>query len=110
MTLSNCKGSNDKSTRWGGCSTWTTNEMEAINAQRADGDNINTIIACAMDPLAGDPAAAAIAGLAACRPVAWKYCGGGFGGYAVYLFNARSDRDAACALPGFRPVEPYVGM
>jgi hypothetical protein len=46
--------------------------------------------------------------LAACRPVAWKYCGGGFGGYAVYLFNAQADRDAACALPGFRPVEPYV--
>ena len=62
----------------------------------------------AMDPLAGDPAAAGNAELAACRPVAWKYCGGGFGGYAVYLFNAQADRDAACALPGFRPVEPYV--
>ena len=61
-----------------------------------------------MDPLAGDPAAAGNAVLAACRPVAWKYCGGGFGGYAVYLFNAQADRDAACALPGFRPVEPYV--
>jgi hypothetical protein len=62
----------------------------------------------AMDPLTGDPAAAGNAVLAACRPVAWKYCGGGFGGYAVYLFNAQADRDAACALPGFRPVEPYV--
>jgi hypothetical protein len=62
----------------------------------------------AMDPLAGDPAAAGNAVLAACRPVAWKYCGGGFGGYAVYLFNAQADRDAACALPGFRQVEPYV--
>jgi cytidyltransferase-like protein len=37
----------------------------------------------------------------------WKYCGGGFGGYAVYLFNDPAARDAACALPGFRPVEPY---
>ena len=53
MTLSNCKGNSDK-TRWGGSATWTTKEMEAINAQRDDGDNINTIIACAMDPLTGD--------------------------------------------------------
>jgi hypothetical protein len=28
--------------------------MEAINAQRADGDNIKTIVLSAMDPLAGD--------------------------------------------------------
>jgi cytidyltransferase-like protein len=40
--------------------------------------------------------------------VAWKYCGGGFGGYAVYLFADQTSRDAACVRPGFRPIEPYL--
>jgi hypothetical protein len=61
-----------------------------------------------MKPLPGDPAADAFPPLAACRPLAWKYCGGGFGGYAVYLFPEPAARDAACRLPGFRPVEPYL--
>lgn len=39
---------------------------------------------------------------------AWKYCGGGHGGYAVYLFAERAARDAACTRAGFRPVEPYL--
>ncbi|HWA08049.1 MAG TPA: adenylyltransferase/cytidyltransferase family protein [Opitutaceae bacterium] len=60
-----------------------------------------------MEPLPGDPAAAANPPLAASRPLAWKYCGGGFGGYAVYLFADQAGRDAACRLPGFRAVEPY---
>jgi len=41
--------------------------------------------------------------------VAWKYCGGGFGGYAVYLFADEAARSAACARPGFRPIEPFAG-
>ena len=41
-------------TLWGGSLTWTCKEMDAINANRDDGDNINTIIVLAMDPLAGD--------------------------------------------------------
>ena len=40
--------------------------------------------------------------------LAWKYCGGGFGGYAVYLFAEPAQRDAACQRKGFHPVEPYV--
>jgi cytidyltransferase-like protein len=40
--------------------------------------------------------------------VAWKYCGGGFGGYAVYLFRDPAQRDAACTRRNFRPIEPYV--
>ena len=40
--------------------------------------------------------------------LAWKYCGGGFGGYAAYLFAEPAARDTACGRPGFRPVEPYV--
>jgi len=40
--------------------------------------------------------------------LAWKYCGGGFGGYAAYLFADSQARDAACTRPGFRPIEPYV--
>ena len=40
--------------------------------------------------------------------VAWKYCGGGFGGYAVFVFADPASRDAACARAGFRPVEPFV--
>jgi hypothetical protein len=40
--------------------------------------------------------------------LAWKYCGGGFGGYAVYLFGDRTARDAACVRPHFQAIEPYV--
>ncbi|MFI5355924.1 MAG: adenylyltransferase/cytidyltransferase family protein [Opitutales bacterium] len=40
--------------------------------------------------------------------LAWKYCGGGFGGYAVYLCASAADRDQLCGRPNFRPVEPYV--
>jgi cytidyltransferase-like protein len=58
-----------------------------------------------MEPLPGEGEDAA---LSACRPLAWKYCGGGFGGYAVYLFAEPAQRDAACKLPGFRPIEPYA--
>jgi hypothetical protein len=58
-----------------------------------------------MEPLPGETSDAA---LAACRPLAWKYCGGGFGGYAVYIFSEPVQRDAACRLSGFRPIEPYV--
>lgn len=71
------------------------------NVQRAEG----------MAPLPGDPAAtgrAAAALPADLRPLAWKYCGGGFGGYAVYLFAESAQRDAACARPDFRPIEPYL--
>jgi galactokinase len=42
--------------------------------------------------------------------LASKYCGGGFGGYAVYLFADGDARDAACAGPGFRPIEPYLAQ
>lgn len=60
-----------------------------------------------MDPLPGDPAAPVLPGLAECAPLAWKYCGGGFGGYALYLFASETQRNAACKLPGFRWIEPY---
>jgi len=40
--------------------------------------------------------------------LAWKYCGGGFGGYAVYLFADAASRNAACTRPDFRPIEPHV--
>lgn len=40
---------------------------------------------------------------------AWKYCGGGFGGYALYLFADENARSAACTQPGFRPIEPFTG-
>jgi cytidyltransferase-like protein len=40
--------------------------------------------------------------------IACKYCGGGYGGYAVFIFTEPSARDAACALRGLRPIEPFV--
>lgn len=40
--------------------------------------------------------------------LAWKYCGGGFGGYALYLFAKPEDRDAACMRKGFRAIEPHL--
>lgn len=39
--------------------------------------------------------------------VAWKYCGGGHGGYAVYLFANAAARDAAVASHSLRAIEPY---
>ena len=42
--------------------------------------------------------------------LAWKYAGGGFGGYAMYLFSEPAQRDAACARKNFRPIEPYVAI
>jgi hypothetical protein len=66
-----------------------------------------------MAPLPGDQAAtgAATAVLpAGVKPLAWKYCGGGFGGYAVYLFPDHAQRDAACQLPNFRAIEPYLAI
>ena len=59
-----------------------------------------------MDPLPGDPATPA--GLKGVLPLAWKYCGGGFGGYALYLCKDQADRDRLCSQPGFRPIEPFV--
>jgi len=61
-----------------------------------------------MSPLPADPAGEATSSLAPYRPLAWKYCGGGFGGYALYLFPDQSARDGACSLAGFRPIEPYL--
>ena len=64
-----------------------------------------------MAPLPGDPAATGAAKTAlpaGTAPLAWKYCGGGFGGYAVYLFADPAQRDTACAAPGFRPIEPFL--
>lgn len=42
------------------------------------------------------------------KPLAWKYSGGGFGGYALYLCATPADRDRLCAEPAFRAIEPYV--
>ena len=38
-----------------------------------------------------------------------KYCGGGWGGYALYLFHSTEDRDIFVASANCnRPVEPYI--
>lgn len=40
--------------------------------------------------------------------LAHKYCGGGHGGYALYLFDSSEDRERALAVtPALRIVEPY---
>ncbi len=40
--------------------------------------------------------------------IAHKYCGGGYGGYGLYLFAESAARDAALAnTPELRPVEPF---
>ncbi len=40
--------------------------------------------------------------------IARKYCGGGFGGYALYLFPDPLTRETAIgSTPGLRPVEPF---
>jgi cytidyltransferase-like protein len=40
--------------------------------------------------------------------LARKYCGGGFGGYAVYLFESQSERDQAVAKRNLLAIEPFV--
>lgn len=42
------------------------------------------------------------------KQIAHKYCGGGHGGYALYLYENEQDRDAALdACEDMYPVEPY---
>lgn len=69
---------------------------QSYAVQRAEG----------MEPLPGDPASPL--NLAEVTPLAWKYCGGGFGGYALYLCKTPGERDRLGALPGFRPIEPFT--
>ena len=61
-----------------------------------------------MAPLPGDQAGASAA-LGGVTPLGFKYCGGGFGGYALYLCANSAERDALCTQPHFRPVEPFIG-
>lgn len=63
-----------------------------------------------MTPLPGDPAATSTFDFGADVPIAWKYCGGGFGGYALYLFAEPLSRDRVCAALAatMRPIEPYL--
>ena len=43
--------------------------------------------------------------------LACKYCGGGFGGYALYLFSSKDARDNAVKLHDeMRAVEPYLAV
>jgi hypothetical protein len=43
--------------------------------------------------------------------LARKYCGGGYGGYALYLFPDESSRAAAIATTEqLRPVEPFCRL
>jgi len=43
-----------------------------------------------------------------CDALACKYCGGGWGGYAVYLFQAPAHRDRFAAQTGAVAIEPYL--
>lgn len=67
---------------------------QSYAVQRAEG----------MAPLPGDGSALP----AQVNALAWKYCGGGFGGYALYLCATTAERDRLAAAPGFRAIEPYV--
>jgi mevalonate kinase len=40
--------------------------------------------------------------------LAKKYCGGGWGGYAVYLFDSQEQRDVFLQLEGSKSIEPYI--
>ncbi len=74
---------------------WTADFAALADAVRT---SYSTQCAEGMAPLPAAPAGA----------TAWKYSGGGFGGYALYLFENTATRDAACTLPHFRHVEPFV--
>jgi len=66
----------------------------SYGAQRGEG----------MEPLPGDGGAAITGSLA------WKYCGGGHGGYALYLFDDSTKRDSACTELGMLAIEPYLAV
>lgn len=40
--------------------------------------------------------------------IAKKHLGGGHGGYALYLFKTKKDRDAAASRRGAKVIEPYI--
>jgi cytidyltransferase-like protein len=40
--------------------------------------------------------------------IASKYCGGGFGGFILYLFNTKEDRDLHVKQNGMIAIEPYL--
>ena len=40
--------------------------------------------------------------------LAWKYCGGGWGGYALYLFPDQASRDAFARGEGRKAIEPHL--
>jgi|UniRef100_UPI00404B6A8D cytidyltransferase-like protein len=62
-----------------------------------------------MAPLPGDPTGTlALPTNSPESVLSWKYCGGGFGGYAVYLCANGEVRDELCKAEGWRAVEPYV--
>ena len=42
------------------------------------------------------------------RALAWKYCGGGWGGYALYLFATEADRDTWARDDRVMAIEPYL--
>ena len=85
---------------------WTQKKPEAGNLKPEGGQNSSEAQVSSFKPqvsaLSGR--SSQVSGLA----LAWKYCGGGFGGYALYLCKDRTDRDLLCGHPGFRPVEPFV--
>lgn len=63
-----------------------------------------------MEPLPGDVSAGAeaTARLGGVTPLAWKYCGGGHGGYALYICSTAAERNRLCGQPGFLAIEPYL--
>mmetsp|Transcript_22038 Transcript_22038/g.44042 ORF Transcript_22038/g.44042 Transcript_22038/m.44042 type:complete len:85 (-) Transcript_22038:64-318(-) len=37
----------------------------------------------------------------------YKYCGGGWGGYGLYIFESVKRRDEKCQEEGWKVIEPY---
>jgi len=40
--------------------------------------------------------------------IARKYCGGGWGGYALYMFDTENNRDKFCERTDVIPIEPFM--
>lgn len=54
------------------------------------------------------PAYARMGGFIVNGATAYKYCGGGHGGYALYLFRSQIERDFVIkGNPCFHAIEPY---
>ena len=72
--------------------SWASRLAEAVHA------SYQVQLQEGMPPLPGGPEGV----------LARKYCGGGWGGYGLYLFDSEARRNELLQLEGAVAIEPYI--